>query len=279
MNVPAGLIAKVERAISVLRAHRGVVVALSGGVDSATLLAIAREAMGVENVLAVTGRSVSVTDREIEDATQVARELGIAHAVVETNEILRPGYQANDGDRCFHCRSELFEVLSAISVRRGTGAVAYGAIVDDLGDDRPGMEAAKQMGIIAPLLDANISKAEVRELARQFNLHIHDKPSNACLASRIPMGLEVTPARLDQVGRAEAGLSNLGFGVVRVRHHGEIARVEVGAREIGRLADPVVRAGVVRVVKSAGFRYVALDLEGYRAGGLYSIEPARESGQ
>jgi len=279
MNVATGLIPKVERAISVLSAHRGLVVALSGGVDSATLLAIAREAMGPDNLLAVTGRSGSVAKRELDDASRVARDLGVPHTVVDTHEIERVEYRTNAGDRCFHCRTELFEVLSAISIGRGMRAIAYGAIVDDLGDDRPGMEAARKMGILAPLLDAGICKSDVRVLAKQFNIHIHDKPSNACLASRIPAGQEVTTARLAQVDRAESGLIELGFRQSRVRHHGDIARIELTSDDARRLGDSALRAEIVRAVKAAGFRFVAVDLEGYGTGRLYSIDPARDSGQ
>lgn len=280
MNVSTVLIPKVERAISVLRPHRGVIVALSGGVDSATLLAVACEALGPANVLAVTGRSGAVAEPEIDDAKEVARQLGVAHSVVDTHEIEKAEYRLNRGDRCFHCRTELFEILSAISTGRGVQAIAYGAIVDDLGDDRPGMQAARDMGILAPLLDAGLYKSEVRALAKQFNLHIHDKPSNACLASRMPIGHEVTPERLSQVDRAESGLRRFGFRQCRVRHHGDIARIEFADHDAGRLGDPAVRAEIVRVVKAAGFRFVAVDLEGYEEGGrLYSIAPARESGQ
>ena len=271
-----------------LRNHRRVLVALSGGVDSAVLLGIAREALGVDGVLAVTGRSGAVTEQEISDARRVAGLLGVRHEVVDTHEIDRPGYRANAGDRCFHCRSELFAALLELATGRGLGAVAYGAIVDDLGEHRPGMDAAKRLGIIAPLLDADIGKDDVRELAKDFNLHVHNKPSNACLASRIPMGVEVTPERLQQVGAAESALRSRGFGVFRVRHHGEVARLELGEGESDRLRDPLLRAGVVAAVRAAGFRFVALDLVDYRSGSLdgdetkgrlYSIDPNLDGGQ
>jgi len=279
VNGSAGLVDKKRNAIALLRKNRSVLVALSGGVDSAALLAIACEALGSENILAVTGRSGAVTEDEIEDARKVARALTVRHEIVDTLEIERVEYRANSGDRCFHCRSELFDVLSKIAAERGYEAVAYGAIVDDLGDYRPGMDAARQRGVLAPLLDANIGKNDVRELANEYKLHVHEKPASACLASRIPIGTEVTPERLGQVGRAEAALRNLGFRQFRVRHHGEVARIEFGEGEADRLVDPGLRAETVRAVTTAGFRFVAVDLELYRAGRLYSIEPRRDSGQ
>jgi pyridinium-3,5-biscarboxylic acid mononucleotide sulfurtransferase len=288
MHLPTALNAKRQCAISLLREHRAVLVALSGGVDSAVLLAIAAEALGSANVLAVTGRSASVTEQEIQDAVRVARTIGVRHEVVATLEIERPAYRANAGDRCFHCRTELFELLGGIARTRGLDAIAFGAIVDDLGDDRPGMTAAREMGVLAPLLHAHISKNDVRALAAQFDLHIQDKPANACLASRIPRGVEVTPERLMQVSRAEAALRGLGFRRFRVRHHGEVARIELGKGEVGGLTDPRVRVDVIRSVKEAGFRFVALDLEEYGAARLdpeaavaplYSIGPHRDSGQ
>jgi uncharacterized protein len=279
MRVFPSSIQKKQRAISVLREHRTVLVALSGGVDSAALLAVACEALGSERVLAVTGRSAAVTEGEIDDAREVARALNVRHEVVDTFELERSEYRANTGDRCFHCRSELFSVLSEMASRRGFDAIAYGAITDDLGDHRPGMEAARQLGILAPLLDADIGKNDVRVLAKEFNLHLHEKPASACLASRIPIGVEVTPERLSEVARAEGVLRGLGFRQCRVRHHGEIARIEFGAGEIDRLVDSALRDEIVRSIKGAGFRFVAVDLEPYRQARLYSIEPKRVSGQ
>ena len=279
MTRSVGIIQKKQLAISVLREHRTVLVALSGGVDSAALLAVACEALGPANVLAVTGRSPSVTQDEIRDAGEVARTLKVQHDVVDTFELDKPEYRANSGDRCFHCRSELFGVLSRLAKLRGIDAIAYGAIVDDLGDHRPGMDAARELGILSPLLDAGIGKNDVRELANEFGLHVYEKPSSACLASRIPIGSEVTPERLQQVGEAEAALRRLGFRQFRVRHHGDIARIELGAGEADRLVDPELRAEIARRVRNAGFLFVAVDLEDYRAGGFYLIGPSRETGQ
>lgn len=283
-----GLIEKKRRAISLLRNHRGVLVALSGGVDSAVLLAIAREALGAPNVLAVTGRSAAVTAQEIRDAKLIASALGVPHEVVDTHELDSPAYVANSGDRCFHCRSELFAILSGIARARGLDAIAYGAILDDIGDDRPGMDAARRRGILAPLLEAAIGKDDVRSLAIEFNLHVQDKPAGACLASRIPIGVEVTPERLDEIAKAEKALRGLGFKILRVRHHGEVARIELGDGEAERLADAALRAEVLAAVCGAGFRFVTLDLAPYRSGGknpgqrsepLYSIGPNLAGGQ
>lgn len=287
MSLSDSVLEKKVLAISVLRKHRRVVVALSGGVDSAVLLAIAREALGAAQVLAVTGRSESVAQGETEDAARVAAVLGVEHRIVNTFELARPEYQANVGDRCFHCRTELFEVLGRVARERECDGIAYGAIADDLGDDRPGMRAAARFGVIAPLLEAQIWKTDVRALAYDAGLHVKEKPANACLASRIPMGTEVTAAKLDQVGRAEVQLRRLGFRQLRIRHHGEIARIELGDGEADRLADGALRAAVVDAVRGAGFRFVALDLEGYREGSvgrppatpLYSILPQRDGGQ
>jgi uncharacterized protein len=281
------LAAKKKDAIGALRNLARLLVALSGGVDSAVLLAIAREALGPDRLVAVTGRSAAVTSAELSDAETVAQALGVTHVIVDTRELDRPEYRENAGDRCFHCRTELFELLAREAVSRRCDAIAYGAIVDDLGDHRPGMAAARKFGVLAPLLDAKICKNEVRILAKHYELHISEKPAAACLASRIPVGTEVTPERLAQVERAEAALLALGFRRVRVRHHGEIARVEVDADELMRCADPALRAAMAAGVREAGFKYATLDLEGYREGGasrpvdrgLYSIGPQRDVGQ
>jgi uncharacterized protein len=284
MSLTADVLKKKARAVEVLRGYESAVVALSGGVDSAALLAIAKEALGASRVLAVTGRSDAVGPDEIADASAVAAGLGISHQIVETHEMERDAYRANTGDRCFHCRMELFEILSRIAETRGRAVVTYGAILDDLGDDRPGMRAAADLGVMAPLLDAGICKADARALAKSYGLHVNEKPASPCLASRIPPGTEVTRQRLSQVGTAEAALHRLGFRQVRVRHHGDVARIELGAGESNALADDAMRISVVQAVKAAGFRFVTIDLEPYAEGRLHaatlhSIGPARESGQ
>ena len=269
-----------------MREVRSVLVALSGGVDSAVLLALAMEAVGPDRVLAVTGRSPAVPEEEIVDARRVAAQLGARHEVVSTAEMERPGYRANAGDRCYHCRSELSDVFAELASLRGFDACAYGAITDDLGDDRPGMRAAEERGVLAPLLEAGLGKVEVRLLAAAAGLEVRDKPASACLASRIPAGTEVSVERLRSVGSAEGALRRLGFRQVRVRHHGEVGRLETDAAGFDLLQDPGLRAAAVAAVREAGFRFVALDLEGYRSGSvagrgssLVRIGPAVEGGQ
>ena len=270
-----------------LRTHPRVVVALSGGVDSAVLLALAVEALGTSAVVAVTGRSDAVTDEEIADARRVASDLGVRHQLVVTGEFDNAEYLQNRKDRCYHCRSELFKTISAIARDRAPARVAYGAILDDLGDDRPGMTAAREFGVLAPLLDAGLTKGDVRTLALQAGLHVAEKPANACLASRVPTGVPVTRERLTQIARAERGIKSLGFSLVRVRHHGELARIEVPIGDVSRLGALELRGVVEDAVASAGFAGYTIERDGYRPAGvrragvpaLYSIEPQPEGGQ
>jgi uncharacterized protein len=286
-QAPRSLREKHDEALARLRSCESVIVALSGGVDSAVLLALALEALGRDRVLAVTGRSPSLPEADLADARTAVRHLDARHEVVETHELAREGYRAIAGDRCFHCRSELFEVLEALARERGIRRVVYGAILEDTRDYRPGMRAAELRGIGAPLLEAGLTKEDVRALARAAGLPLGGKPASACLASRIPVGEEVTPERLVRVGRAEQALRELGFGQLRVRSHGDVARLELDPEGDRRLSDPELRARVVREVREAGFRHVALDLEGYRTGSmnprpearLYRIGPDRDGGQ
>jgi uncharacterized protein len=264
---------KKNLAIDRLRACERVVVALSGGVDSAVLLALAAEALGPRRVLAVTGISDSLASGELDDARAVADALGTDHETVNTREIESSAYRANAGDRCFHCRSELFALLGEIARERGYRHVVYGAIADDASDFRPGMQAARQFQVVAPLLEAGIGKEDVRLLAAEAGLSVREKPAAACLASRIPVGTEVTPERLGQINRAESALRRLGYRQVRVRHHGDIARLELDDEAFQRIGDPATRAELVRAVKEGGFRFVAIDLEGYRSGSLNPVEP------
>ncbi len=259
-----------------LRTLESVVVAFSGGVDSSVLLALAVEVLGRDRVVAVTGDSRSLPEGELDETRRIATALGARHEVVRTRELERPAYVANGGDRCFHCRSELFDILAVLAAELGMARIVYGAIADDLGDVRPGMRAADDRGVVAPLLEAGLTKEEVRRLATRFGLDVDTKPAAACLSSRIPVGIQVTEARLAEIDRAERGLRGLGFVQLRVRHHGEIARIELDEAGLERIQDLEIRNAVVAQVRQAGFRYVALDLEGYRGAGK---APSRDSGQ
>ena len=243
-----------------------VLVAYSGGVDSTFLLAVAADCLG-EDVLAVTGLSPSIPAAEREEAARLARQIGATHRFIETAEMERPGYVANAPDRCYFCKTDLFEKLRTVAQAEGYAWVADGSNLDDQGDLRPGREAARQQGVRSPLVEAGLNKAAIRELSRAMDLPTWDKPAMACLASRIPHGIPVTIERLGQVEAAEAALRALGFQQVRVRHHEAIARIELPSEERARLLDPSLAEEVARRVKAAGYQFVVLDLEGYRPGG------------
>ncbi|HEU4725588.1 MAG TPA: ATP-dependent sacrificial sulfur transferase LarE [Candidatus Eisenbacteria bacterium] len=263
---PAGssaILAEKRRRLSeVLRGLGRTLVAYSGGVDSAYLLAEAHRALS-EGALGVIARSPSLPAAELEGALALAAEHGLPVRVVDTNEMEREAYRRNDPDRCYHCKTELFEHLVALAGAEGWRAIAYGAVTDDLGDDRPGMGAAKELEIRAPMLEAGLSKIEVRALARQMGLRVWDKPQSACLASRIPHGMEVTVDKLRQVESAEAWICRkFGLRVVRVRHFGQRAKVETELSDVPRLlaALPELRSGLL----TWGFEIVEVDPAGYR---------------
>jgi len=261
-------------ALGALAKLDSLIVAVSGGVDSAVLLALATEALGARRVVAATGLSASLPGADLDDARRVADHVGVRHELVPTHELENEAYRANRGDRCFHCRTELFRVLRGLSDRFPGSSLAYGAIKDDLADDRPGMEAARQHGVLAPLLEAGMTKEDVRALARERQLPVAERPAAACLASRIPVGTEVTDDRLRRVELAEAALRRLGFRRFRVRYHGDLARLELDADGARRIASPSSRARVLEAVRAAGFRWVTEDLAGYR-GELALLEGAR----
>jgi uncharacterized protein len=259
----------IEDKLSALRARLGglgsVLVCYSGGVDSAFVLAVAHAELGAAAV-GMTAVSPSLAPAEKEEAIAVAAQIGADHRLVETHEIDDPSYAANASDRCFHCKSELYRVAADRRAAWGLAAIVNGTNLDDLGDYRPGLEAAREAGVVSPLVDAGFTKADVRAGAALLGLGIWDKPAAACLASRLPYGTSVTRERLAQIGGFEAALKQLGFRQVRVRYHAELARIELGADELARAADPAVRGAIVEAGKKHGFRYVTLDLGGYRTG-------------
>lgn len=265
-GIDGALVERYDSLQGLLRGMGRVVVAFSGGVDSTFLLAAAVECLG-ENALAVTGVSPSLAEAEREEAAELARRLGARHRWIDTGEMDRPGYVANAPDRCYHCKADLFERLQALARAEGYPWVVEGANLDDLGDHRPGRQAAREQAVRSPLLEAGLTKAAIRELSRALGLPTWEKPAMACLASRIPHGTPVTIERLGQVERAEAALHALGLRAVRVRHHETIARIELPPEERARLLDATLGAAVVDAVKAAGYQYVVLDLEGYRPGG------------
>ena len=258
-----------------LRAAGRVLVAFSGGVDSSYLAYAAHRTLG-DASLAVTALSPSYPESHRSMAERVATEFGIPHRFVETREMESASYRVNQSDRCYHCKTELFDVLGAMRRELGFDAVAYGVNCDDQGDFRPGHRAAAEKGLLSPLLEAGLAKREIRALSRAAGLPTAELPASACLSSRLPYGTEVTPERLRQIEEGEQRLRALGFGQVRLRHHGSVARVEVEAGELSRALDPVVRKEIVAAIRSLGFRWVSLDLEGYRTGSLNEILPERD---
>ncbi|MDX1649086.1 MAG: ATP-dependent sacrificial sulfur transferase LarE, partial [Myxococcota bacterium] len=246
-----------------LRAAGRVMVAFSGGVDSAYLALAAHRALG-EGALAVTAVSPSYPAHHREVAEEVVRRFGLAHRFVDTREMEREDYRRNAPDRCYHCKTELFEVMGRLRGELGFEAVAYGVNTDDRGDFRPGHRAAEEHGVLSPFLDVGLSKQEIRALSRRADLPTAELPASACLASRLPYGVRVTPERLQQVEEGEARLRAMGFRQLRVRHHGPVARVEIAPDELPRALDPATARRIVEAIKPLGFRFVALDLEGYR---------------
>jgi uncharacterized protein len=266
VTTPADLEAKRDRLLAILTEMDSVLVAYSGGVDSAYLAVVAHRALGAR-ALAVTADSESLSAEQRALALEVARRFGFPHRLVETREIDNPLYARNDEERCYHCKSELFRRLFPIALAEGYAHVAYGLIVDDLGDFRPGHRAAAEAGVRSPLAEAGLAKEDVRELSRELGLPTADLPASPCLASRLPYGTPVTLEALRRVERAEAAVRALGFRELRVRHLGDAARVEIAREEMGRLDDGL-RASVLAAVRAAGYAEAAIDPEGYRRGRL-----------
>lgn len=244
-----------------------VVVAFSGGIDSAFLAVVARQVLG-DRALAVTGDSASYPEHHRQQAASVAADFGLAHEIVPTWELEREGYRANAGDRCFHCKTELYGTLSALARARRFAAVVDGSNADDRGDYRPGRAAARDHGVRSPLDETDLGKDEIRFLARELGMSIWDAPASACLSSRIPHHTEVTASKLRQIEHAEDAVRALGFRVFRVRHHDRLARLEFGRDEMARALEPDVTARLVAAVKGAGYDEVAVDPRGYRQGSL-----------
>jgi pyridinium-3,5-biscarboxylic acid mononucleotide sulfurtransferase len=254
-----------------LRSLRGVVVAFSGGVDSALLLAVAVRVLGREFVLAVTGRSPSVPERDLATVARLAADLGVPHEFVETGEFDDPNYLANPTNRCYFCKNDLYARLVLLAAARGFDAIVSGTNADDLGDYRPGLQAAAERQVRAPLAEVGITKAELRQIAAELGLAFHDRPASPCLSSRIPYGEAVTAEKLRRIDAAETYLRELGFRECRVRHHEQLARIEVPPAEVGRFGDTELRQRVDQRFRELGFRYVALDLRGFRSGSLNEV--------
>jgi pyridinium-3,5-biscarboxylic acid mononucleotide sulfurtransferase len=257
-----------------LRSLGRTLVAYSGGVDSAYLAWVAHQVLGLD-MLAVIADSPSLARTQLQDALAFAQERGIPLETIQTAEMERPEYLRNDQLRCFHCKDELFQVMEDFAGKRSFQSIAYGVNVDDQGDFRPGQAAARQHRVATPLLDAGLTKAEIRQLARQAGLRIWDKPASACLSSRIEYGRPVTPEALSAVERGEDALHQLGFRQVRVRHHGEITRIEISRDEMQRALTPEMFAEFTRIFKALGFTYVTLDTEGFRSGSMNSAKTAQ----
>lgn len=266
----ANLTDKRQRLIDLIREMGSVVVAFSGGVDSTFVAAAAYDALG-DRALAITGISPSIPEVEVEEAKQLAAQIGIRHELIETHEMDRPGYVENSPERCFHCKDELYTLLGKLTEIDGYDFVVDGCNLDDVGDYRPGRRAAAEHGVRSPLIEAGLTKDEIRALSKERGLPTWDKPAMACLSSRIPYGSPVTIEALDQIEAAEMFLRSLGLRQLRVRHHGAVARIELDESGMAVLMNGGRRNAVVNRFKELGFAYVTLDLAGFRSGSMNEV--------
>ncbi len=265
-HMPSAIEQKRNTLLDLLRSYQSCAVAFSGGVDSAVVAKAAHLALG-DRAVAVTGTSASLAAGELDEARELAREIGIRHEILSTAEFADPNYTSNPANRCYFCKTELYVQIKPLADELHLAVIVNGANADDAGDWRPGMKAAGEYHVRSPLLECGFTKADVRALAAQWNLSVADKPASPCLSSRVAYGEEVTPERLEMIDRAEQLLRSLGLRTVRVRYHqGDLARLEVPTDAIAQLAAPETRARLTAELRNLGFKYITLDLEGFRSG-------------